>query len=66
MSDKYPYSCVRAVKTYNNRWVLVDKESGIIVDTAQGYGYTTPRRAYACWSYKHPYETMSMKDKSNG
>lgn len=46
---------VRAVKTYNDRWVLVDKKTGIIVDTAQGYGYRSPRNAYACWDYKHPY-----------
>lgn len=58
---------VRAVKTYNDRWILVDKETGIIVDTAQGYGYTTPRRAYACWHYKHPYGKVQceVEDSEN-
>lgn len=35
------------------RFVIVDTETGEIVDDAQGYGYTTPQKAYAGWSYKN-------------
>ena len=38
---------------YEDRFVLVDKETGEIVDDAQGYGFTTERKAYACFAYHY-------------
>lgn len=35
------------------RYVIVDTESGEIVDDAQGYGYKTAQKAYAGWYYKN-------------
>ena len=37
---------------YDIRYVVVDKDSGEILDDAQGYGYKTARGAHAAWSYK--------------
>ena len=33
--------------------VEVDKETGEVLDDAQGYGYKTKRNAYACYGYKN-------------
>lgn len=49
--------------TYEDRWVLVDKETGEIVDDAQGYGFTTERKAYACWAYKNRDKEQEKKIK---
>ena len=46
---------------YEDRWVLVDKETGEIVDDAQGYGFTTERKAYACFAY-HYYKDNEILD----
>ena len=35
------------------RYLIVDTESGEIVDDAQGYGYKTAQKAYAGWYYKN-------------
>lgn len=38
---------------YNDkRYVIVDIESGRILDNAQGHGYKSPQKAYACYAYK--------------
>ncbi len=37
---------------YSTRYVIVDMETGEILDDAQGYGYRTAQKAYACWGYK--------------
>lgn len=44
-------------KEYEARYILVDQETGEILDDAQGYGYKTRRNAYAAFSYK-------MRDRS--
>lgn len=36
----------------NPRYVLIDIETGEILDDAQGYGYKTKRGVYAAYSYK--------------
>lgn len=46
---------VKAVETIINdekRYVLIDIETGEIIDDAQGYGFHTPQKAYASYSYK--------------
>lgn len=37
---------------YDARFVVVDKDSGEVLDDAQGYGYKTARGAHAAWAYK--------------
>ncbi|EKZ0433753.1 hypothetical protein ENFAE_15000 [Enterococcus faecalis] len=40
-------------KRREDRYVIVDTQTGEIVDDCQGYGYRTSRRAYACFGYKY-------------
>ena len=37
---------------YDSRYVVVEKETGKILDDAQGYGYKTVRAAHAAYAYK--------------
>ena len=39
-------------KQYEKRFVIVDKNTGEILDDAQGYGYKTIQKAYAAYAYK--------------
>ncbi len=39
-------------KEYEKRFVVVDKNTGEILDDAQGYGYKTVRNAYSAYAYK--------------
>ncbi len=48
-------------ETREKRYVIINTESGEIVDDAQGYGYKTAQKAYAGWSYKN---RDKSKDKS--
>lgn len=38
--------------TYDKRYIIIDKNTGEVLDDAQGYGYKSKRNAYAAWSYK--------------
>ena len=38
---------------FTPRYIIMDKETGEIIDDAQGYGYKTKRNAYACYGYKN-------------
>ena len=48
----------KAIKSENlskldkNRYVIVDTETGEVLDDAQGYGFKSARKAYACYGYK--------------
>ena len=46
---------VKAVINHNFKhpWVIVNQNTGEILDDAQGYGYRTAQKAHAAWSYKH-------------
>lgn len=35
------------------RYILVDQETGEVLDDAQGYGYKSIRNAYASWTYSN-------------
>lgn len=37
---------------HNNRYVIVDKQTGDVLDDANGWGYKTKQKAYSSWSYK--------------
>lgn len=45
----------------SNRYVIIDKETGEIIDDAQGYGYKSKRKAYAA----HAYKTKGGKQKDD-
>lgn len=38
---------------YDKRFVVVDEETGNVLDDAQGYGYKNKQKAMAAWSYKN-------------
>ena len=38
---------------YSPRYIIIDKETGEVLDDGQGYGYKTKRNAYACYGYKN-------------
>lgn len=40
-------------KMYDRRYVVVDTDTGEILDDAQGYGYKSRQKAHAAWSYKN-------------
>lgn len=46
---------------YDIRYVIVDKDTGEILDDAQGYGYKTAQKAYAAYGYKN--RTPSQKNR---
>ncbi|MBQ7217469.1 MAG: hypothetical protein IJS39_15965 [Synergistaceae bacterium] len=37
---------------YDKRYVVVDKDTGEVLDDAQGYGYKTAQKAHAAYAYK--------------
>lgn len=37
-----------------NRYMIINVDTGEILDNAQGYGYRTAQKAHAAWNYKHP------------
>ena len=39
-------------KRYEPRYVIVDEETGEILDNANGYGYKTRQAAHKSWAYK--------------
>lgn len=47
----------------NLRYVVVDKETGEIIDDAQGYGYKSKRNAYAAYKYKHRDKSKDKEKK---
>lgn len=40
-------------KPNDPRYVIIDKETGEILDNAQGYGYRSAQKAYAAYGYKN-------------
>lgn len=39
--------------SWDRRYVVIDKDTGEIIDDAQGYGYRTVQKAYAAYNYKN-------------
>ena len=37
---------------YDRRYVVIDKDTGEILDDAQGYGYKSAQKAHAAYAYK--------------
>jgi len=59
-SNIKPVCSEQLSRGYDKRYVVVDTETGEILDDAQGYGFRTPQKAMACWAYKNRDKT---KDK---
>lgn len=38
---------------YDKRYIIINTETGEVVDDAQGYGYKTPQKAHAAYAYKN-------------
>ena len=45
---------------YDNRYVIVDKETNQVLDDANGYGYKNKENAHRCWAYK----SRSQEDRN--
>ena len=39
-------------KEGEKRYIIIDKETGEVLDDAQGYGFRSRRKAYAAYTYK--------------
>ena len=53
---KVEYEVVRSEKLsepFDDRYVVISKATGEILDDAQGYGYRTARKAHAGFAYKN-------------
>lgn len=37
---------------YDKRYVVIDKDTGEVLDDAQGYGYRSVQKAYSAYGYK--------------
>ncbi len=44
------------------RWLIADAVSAKVLDNANGYGYTTPKKALASWNYKHPKKQKTAEE----
>lgn len=40
-------------RNYEKRYIVVDKDTGAVLDDAQGYGYKSVQKAYAAYNYKN-------------
>lgn len=45
------------------RYVIIDTETGEILDDAQGWGYRTPQKAYAAWGWKNRSDEAKAKER---
>ena len=46
------YEVIPCKKNYETRYIVVSKDTGEVLDDAQGYGYRTAQKAHAAYSYK--------------
>lgn len=53
MADKYKH------------YMLIDVDTGEIVDDAQGYDYHTKQKAHAAWNYQHASSKRKRNRKQN-
>lgn len=53
MEKEYKAIEYKLDKNSNMRYCIVSTKTGEILDDAQGYGYKTPQKAYAAFTYKN-------------
>ncbi len=46
------YKAMEYDRNGETRYVIVNQETGEIMDDARGYGYKSKQNAYACYGYK--------------
>lgn len=45
--------CEKLSRPGNPRWIVVAHDTGEVLDDAQGYGFRSPQKVAACWSWKN-------------
>lgn len=61
---KHPIKAVPMPHKFD-RYVIINSATGEILDDAQGYGYRTPQKAYAAYSYRHASGAQAHRRKLN-
>lgn len=61
---KHPIKAVPMPNKFD-RYVIINSETGEVLDDAQGYGYRTPQKAYAAYSYHHASGAQAHRRKLN-
>lgn len=58
---------IKVVKMPNvyERYIIVNPNTGEILDDVQGYGYRSPQKAHIAWNYKHPSSKSTHNRKIN-
>lgn len=46
------------------RYIIIDAETGEIIDDAQGYGFRSPQKAYACYHHRQTSGEWETKKES--
>lgn len=46
------------------RFIIVDAETGEVLDDAQGYGYKSAQKAHAAWGWKNRDPKLAAKEKA--
>lgn len=54
----------RLSEPYEPRFVVIDEESGQVLDDAQGYGYKSAQKAHAAWAYKNRDRSKDAEKKA--
>ena len=63
MTDYIVAKSAELSKQYEPRYVIVNEETGEILDDANGYGYKSVQAAHKGWAYKS--KPKEEKDKMN-
>lgn len=48
---------------FDERFVVVDADTGKVLDNAQGYGYKSAQKAHAAWAYKNRDKSKDREKK---
>lgn len=48
---------------YEKRYIVVDSETGEVLDNAQGYGYKSVQNAYKCFGYKSKHKNTKLHSR---
>ena len=52
MPESKNIKAVEINKNHEKRYVIIDANTGELLDDAQGYGFKTAQKAYASYGYK--------------
>ena len=51
-------------KSYDKRFVIIDKDTKEILDDAQGFGYKSAKKAYAAYHYKNRDKSKNLNKQN--